>query len=104
MFILGLFSQSFSTQAAQCRLFSFTPLIASLCFPSVLGFRIRRAGYPIRHAFQEFVNRYYMLAKGMKVSDSGNVIEKCKKILLGTLGEGLWQIGKTKVFLKVSHS
>ena len=66
-------------------------------------FRIRRAGYPIRHAFQEFVNRYYMLKKGLKVSDTGNVIEKCKSILLSTLGEGLWQIGKTKVFLKVSE-
>ena len=64
--------------------------------------RIRRAGYPIRHAFQEFVNRYYMLKKGLKVSDNSiNVIEKCKKILMSTLGEGLWQIGKTKVFLKV---
>eukprot|EP00117_Sycon_ciliatum_P034727 scpid4751/ scgid26450/ Myosin-VIIa; Protein crinkled len=66
--------------------------------------RIRRAGYPIRHAFQEFVNRYYMLKKGLKVSDNSiNVIEKCKKILMSTLGEGLWQIGKTKVFLKDEH-
>ncbi|XP_062521649.1 myosin-VIIa-like [Corticium candelabrum] len=63
--------------------------------------RIRRAGYPIRHSFSEFVDRYRVLVDGMKSSEYyPDKKGACKTILLKTLGEGLWQIGKTKVFLK----
>ena len=70
---------------------------------TLLPLRIRRAGYPIRHRFADFVLRYYMLVRGMKVGDKGSDKEKSQKILLRTLGESLWQVGRTKIFLKVTH-
>lgn len=64
--------------------------------------RIRRAGYPIRHTFAEFVDRYRILVAGVKPS----VSEECKsasdKICRAILGDADFQLGKTKVFLKAS--
>jgi myosin-7 len=63
--------------------------------------RIRRAGYPIRHSFSEFVDRYRVLVDGMKSHEHyPDIKAACKTILFKTLGESQWQIGRTKVFLK----
>lgn len=65
-------------------------------------FRIRRLGYPIRHVYAEFVDRYYLLVRGMKAKmpdakEATNVIANL------VLPNEDWQLGKTKVFLKVTH-
>uniref|UniRef100_A0A8C4U5C6 Myosin VIIA n=1 Tax=Falco tinnunculus TaxID=100819 RepID=A0A8C4U5C6_FALTI len=52
--------------------------------------RIRRAGYPIRYTFVEFVDRYRVLMPGVKPRIAEAVLGK----------DGDWQIGKTKIFLK----
>ncbi|ESO02636.1 hypothetical protein HELRODRAFT_188784 [Helobdella robusta] len=61
---------------------------------------IRRKGYPIRHTFAEFVDRYRILVSGIGVS----TVEDCKaasdKICSAVLQEADYQLGKTKVFLK----
>ncbi|CAB1316642.1 unnamed protein product [Coregonus sp. 'balchen'] len=55
--------------------------------------RIRRAGYPIRYTFGEFVDRYREDLRGT-----------CQKIVEAVLGrDDDWQIGKTKIFLKDHH-
>lgn len=64
--------------------------------------RIRRAGYPIRHTFTEFVERYRFLMAGIgpahKVPDCKAVTAKILAIALPKVD---YQLGKTKVFLKV---
>uniref|UniRef100_A0A8C3ELG4 Myosin VIIA n=1 Tax=Corvus moneduloides TaxID=1196302 RepID=A0A8C3ELG4_CORMO len=52
--------------------------------------RIRRAGYPIRYTFVEFVDRYRVLMPGVKPRIAEAVLGK----------DDDWQIGKTKIFLK----
>lgn len=66
--------------------------------------RIRRAGYPIRHTFAEFVERYRFLIPGVppvhKVNDCRSLTAKiCGAVLAKTD----YQLGKTKVFLKDAH-
>uniref|UniRef100_A0A8C7L5K1 Myosin VIIA n=1 Tax=Oncorhynchus kisutch TaxID=8019 RepID=A0A8C7L5K1_ONCKI len=57
--------------------------------------RIRRAGYPIRYTFGEFVDRYRVLMPGVKPAN--------RQVMEAVLGrDDDWQIGKTKIFLKVS--
>lgn len=65
---------------------------------------IRRKGYPIRHLFRDFVDRYRLLAPGINPShcesDCRMAAEKiCKTVLTNQD----YQIGKSKVFLKVNH-
>lgn len=66
--------------------------------------RIRRAGYPIRHTYKEFVERYRYLIPGIgpahTVSDLKGV---SAKICLTKLGEDDYQLGNSKVFLKDAH-
>lgn len=65
-------------------------------------FRIRRAGYPIRHTFAEFVERYRVLQPGLKFSDVTDFKYTSKSLCTRVLGDTHdWQIGYTKVFLKV---
>ncbi|KJE90748.1 myosin-X [Capsaspora owczarzaki ATCC 30864] len=62
--------------------------------------RIRRAGYPVRRVFDDFLYRYRVLGRGVKAP---NDIEKCKAVLRNYDPQGKdWQIGKTKVFLRES--
>lgn len=64
--------------------------------------RIRRAGYPIRHNFEDFVDRYRLLAVGILPSQKENCRVASTKILQTVLKDADYQLGKTKVFLKVS--
>lgn len=64
--------------------------------------RIRRAGYPIRHTFQEFIDRYQYLISQL-ISSFPDVKSACKQICKTILGEeSSYQFGITKIFLKVS--
>uniref|UniRef100_A0A8C8RLK9 Myosin VIIA n=1 Tax=Pelusios castaneus TaxID=367368 RepID=A0A8C8RLK9_9SAUR len=67
--------------------------------------RIRRAGYPIRYSFVEFVDRYRVLMPGVKPAyKQGDLRGTCQRIAEAVLGkDGDWQIGKTKIFLKDHH-
>uniref|UniRef100_A0A672Z114 Myosin VIIAb n=1 Tax=Sphaeramia orbicularis TaxID=375764 RepID=A0A672Z114_9TELE len=65
--------------------------------------RIRRAGYPIRYTFAEFVERYRVLMPGVKPAHLQVKALPTTTIqpLLGKHND--WQIGKTKIFLKDHH-
>ncbi|XP_032879347.1 unconventional myosin-VIIa [Amblyraja radiata] len=67
--------------------------------------RIRRAGYPIRYTFVEFVDRYRVLMPGVKPAyKQGDLRGTCQRIAEAFLGRvDDWQIGKTKIFLKDHH-
>ncbi|CAB3368903.1 Hypothetical predicted protein [Cloeon dipterum] len=62
--------------------------------------RIRKAGYPIRHAFKEFVERYRILVPGIQHSAKADWKHLAGKICQAILGKVDFQLGKTKVFLK----
>ena len=64
---------------------------------------IRRKGYPIRHIFRDFVDRYRLLASGIGPSHcEGDCRLAADKICKTVLVNQDYQIGKTKVFLKVN--
>jgi myosin-7 len=65
--------------------------------------RIRRAGYPIRHSYPDFVDRYRFLINGIMPSHKENCPVAAGKICKEVLQNADYQLGKTKVFLKV-HS
>lgn len=60
--------------------------------------RIRRAGYPIRHTFEAFVNRYYMLVRNIRTLQ--NNLKEASRVIAANALSGDWQLGRTKVFLK----
>ena len=62
--------------------------------------RIRRAGYPIRHSYPDFVDRYRFLIDGVKPSHKENCPDASARICRAVLGNSDFQLGKTKVFLK----
>lgn len=66
--------------------------------------RIRRAGYPIRHSYTEFVQRYRYLTPGIGPAHKVNCVDAtrriCEKILI-TMPD--YQLGQTKLFLKDAH-
>lgn len=62
--------------------------------------RIRRAGYPIRHSYPDFVDRYRILIDGIKPSHKEDCRVASAKICQAVLGTADYQLGKTKVFLK----
>ncbi|CAF92932.1 unnamed protein product, partial [Tetraodon nigroviridis] len=67
--------------------------------------RIRRAGYPIRYTFVEFVDRYRVLMPGVKPAykqeDLRGTCQRISEVVLGRDDD--WQMGKTKIFLKDHH-
>ncbi|XP_053334493.1 unconventional myosin-VIIa isoform X3 [Clarias gariepinus] len=67
--------------------------------------RIRRAGYPIRYTFAEFVDRYRVFMLMVKPDClQENLRGACGRIARAFLGHNDdWQIGKTKIFLKDHH-
>lgn len=62
--------------------------------------RIRRAGYPIRHSYPDFVDRYRILIDGVKPSHKEDCRAASAKICQAVLANADYQLGKTKVFLK----
>lgn len=65
--------------------------------------RIRRAGYPIRHGFREFVERYRFLIPGVPPSHKTDCRLATTRICAAVLGRTDYQLGHTKVFLKDAH-
>ncbi|KAG7157734.1 Myosin-VIIa-like 1, partial [Homarus americanus] len=65
--------------------------------------RIRRAGYPIRHTFREFVERYRFLINGCPPAHKVDCHAATSKICQQVLGRADYQLGHTKVFLKDAH-
>ncbi|XP_036834842.1 unconventional myosin-VIIa isoform X2 [Oncorhynchus mykiss] len=68
--------------------------------------RIRKAGYPIRYTFDEFLERYRVLLKSSLCDPKVESPQKCaewicKTVLAGQDGD--WKTGKTKIFLKDFH-
>lgn len=62
--------------------------------------RIRRAGYPIRHSYPDFVDRYRFLIDGINPSHKEDCPAASAKICRAVLANADYQLGKTKVFLK----
>ncbi|XP_025078690.1 myosin-VIIa-like isoform X2 [Pomacea canaliculata] len=62
--------------------------------------RIRRAGYPIRHHFDKFVDRYRLLVNGIGPSHKEDCRQAALRICKEVLKDADYQMGKTKVFLK----
>lgn len=66
--------------------------------------RIRRAGYPIRHTYKQFVDRYRYLIPGIgPVHLVTNLTEVAAEICKKKLGKDDYQLGNSKVFLKDAH-
>ncbi|XP_072297186.1 unconventional myosin-VIIb-like [Eucyclogobius newberryi] len=67
--------------------------------------RIRKLGYPIRHSFVEFLNRYRVLLKTTMCNpNTENAATCCEAICRAVIKEeDKWKIGRTKVFLKDVH-
>lgn len=65
--------------------------------------RIRRAGYPIRHSFKDFVERYRFLIPGIPPSHKTDCKLATARICQAALGKSDYQLGSTKVFLKDAH-
>ncbi|XP_071454099.1 myosin-VIIa-like [Hetaerina americana] len=66
--------------------------------------RIRQAGYPIRHLFNDFMDRYHILVDGMSHGNKADCHTSCQTILTSVLPKDSdYQLGHTKVFLKDAH-
>ncbi|KAM9357798.1 unconventional myosin-VIIb [Symphorus nematophorus] len=67
--------------------------------------RIRKAGYPVRYTFDEFLGRYRVLLKTYicdpKVESKMKCCESICKTVFGE--EEDWKTGKTKIFFKDRH-
>ncbi|KAF7663122.1 hypothetical protein LDENG_00218190 [Lucifuga dentata] len=64
--------------------------------------KIRKAGYPVRYTFDEFLDRYRVLLKTSLCDPKTESNEKCCESICESVlaGEGDWKTGKTKIFLK----
>ena len=64
--------------------------------------RIRRAGYPIRYDFAEFVDRFRVLSRGVLPSNKADVKVAAAKICSDILGKDQfdYQLGNSKIFLR----
>lgn len=69
---------------------------------SLVIYRIRKAGFAIRYTFDEFVNRYHVIMKDLKLPRDGprEMTEALAKRLLGDVE---WTIGHRMIFLKVDR-
>ncbi|AES81671.2 putative myosin ATPase [Medicago truncatula] len=76
-------------------------LLQLRCGGVMEAIRISCAGYPTRKAFDEFVDRFGLLAPEV-LDGSSEEVTACKRILKNVWLEG-YQIGKTKVFLRAGQ-
>ncbi|KAM6954047.1 unconventional myosin-X [Aplochiton taeniatus] len=61
--------------------------------------KIRRTGFPVRRAFQDFCSRYQVLMRGVALGEEPR--GRCQQLLHLYDSSGVqWQLGKTKVFLR----
>ncbi|XP_073732354.1 unconventional myosin-VIIb [Misgurnus anguillicaudatus] len=67
--------------------------------------KIRKAGYPIRHTFEEFLQRYRALLKTVDCDPNTESAANCCKAICKAVikDKDDWRIGKTKIFLKDNH-
>ncbi|XP_068599325.1 unconventional myosin-VIIb [Brachionichthys hirsutus] len=67
--------------------------------------KIRKAGFPVRYTFDEFLVRYRVLLKTYVCDPKTESKEKCCESICETViaEEGNWKTGKTKIFLKDYH-
>ncbi|XP_046700574.1 unconventional myosin-X isoform X2 [Silurus meridionalis] len=62
--------------------------------------KIRKAGFPVRRTFSDFLKRYTVLLRAKKIKD-GEDWRKCSDLLtVFDASRKEWQLGKTKVFVK----
>uniref|UniRef100_A0A3P9LF06 Si:ch73-194h10.2 n=1 Tax=Oryzias latipes TaxID=8090 RepID=A0A3P9LF06_ORYLA len=65
--------------------------------------KIRKAGYPVRYTFKEFLDRYRVLLK-TSICNPESEEKCCETICKSVLKEDKdWKTGKTKIFLKDIH-
>uniref|UniRef100_A0A8C8LR36 Myosin VIIBb n=1 Tax=Oncorhynchus tshawytscha TaxID=74940 RepID=A0A8C8LR36_ONCTS len=67
--------------------------------------KIRKLGFPIRHTFKQFLQRYRVLLN-TTVCDpkTESAVACCNAICKAVItGQGGWKIGTTKIFLKDAH-
>lgn len=91
---------SFAPQEFTFHFLPFHPLVLHFFYVSICN-RIRRAGYPIRHSFDVFSARYHMLVIGLGSLVISNPKEATKIIAQNAISDSDWQIGHSKIFLKV---
>lgn len=60
--------------------------------------RIRRAGYPTRHLFYDFVERYRILVRGVRPPHMEDCQAATRKICQAVFGQSDYQIGMQKYF------
>ncbi|XP_054452712.1 unconventional myosin-VIIa-like [Anoplopoma fimbria] len=67
--------------------------------------RIRKLGYPIRHTFVDFLNRYRVLLKTTDCNPRTEAALACCEAICQAVFEGSdeWKIGRTKIFLRDAH-
>lgn len=68
--------------------------------------KIRRAGFPIRHSYKEFVDRYRHILPGIGPSHKVDCFAMTHKICQSVIPQsdiGKYQFGHSKVFLKDGH-
>lgn len=68
--------------------------------------KIRRAGFPVRHTYKEFVDRYRHLIPGVGPAHRVDSVAMTKKICNTVIPNNItemYQFGHTKVFLKDAH-
>ncbi|CAL8392977.1 unnamed protein product [Boreogadus saida] len=67
--------------------------------------KIRKAGFPIRYSFTEFLERFRVLLNTATCDPKTESTDKCCEMICKTFlsGEGHWRRGRSKIFLKDFH-
>ncbi|KAK5859693.1 hypothetical protein PBY51_021226 [Eleginops maclovinus] len=67
--------------------------------------RIRKLGFPIRHTFEDFLNRYRVLLRTTACDPKTETAAACCEAICKTEieGEDEWKIGRNKIFLRDAH-
>ncbi|XP_016380628.1 unconventional myosin-VIIa-like [Sinocyclocheilus rhinocerous] len=67
--------------------------------------QIRKSGYPIRHTFKDFLQRYRVLLKSVDCDPNTEPAANCCAAICRAMikDEEDWKIGKTKIFLRDHH-